>query len=49
MKKSIVVSVIACFIATMVYAQPTSEARMDGAYKREMIGTREIIPYDFLR
>lgn len=49
MKKSIVVLVIVSAFATITFAQPVTEARQDGAYKRELIGTREIIPYDYLR
>jgi gliding motility associated protien GldN len=49
MKKSIAILVIASFISTLSFSQPVSEARQDGPYKRELIGTREIIPYDYLR
>ena len=49
MKHPILVLVIVSLIATKTFAQPVSEARQDGAYKRELLGTREIIPYDFLR
>ena len=30
-------------------AQPTSEAKRDRAYDRDLLGTREIIPYDHIR
>lgn len=32
-----------------VFSQPTSEAKLDGAYTRTLINTREVIPYDFIR
>ena len=35
--------------ATAMFAQPTSPPRQDGIYKRELLGTREIIPYDDIR
>ena len=33
----------------MAFAQPTSAPRLDGIYKRELLGTREVIPYDNIR
>lgn len=38
-------------VATAMYAQPTtpSAPRQDGIYKRTLLGTREIIPYDDIR
>ncbi|MFI5170857.1 MAG: gliding motility protein GldN [Chitinophagales bacterium] len=36
-------------ISSLSFAQPTSAARQDGIYKRELLGTREIIPYDDIR
>ncbi len=36
-------------ISSANFAQPTSAAKLDGIYKRELLGTREIIPYDDIR
>jgi len=49
MKRLIVFSITMLLAATAMFAQPTSPPRQDGIYKRELLGTREIIPYDDIR
>ncbi len=45
----IFVLLIVILFASAAFGQPTSPARLDGIYKRELLGTREIIPYDDIR
>ncbi|MBK9454394.1 MAG: gliding motility protein GldN [Chitinophagales bacterium] len=51
MKRLFVLSFVMFIVATAMYAQPTtpSAPRQDGIYKRTLLGTREIIPYDDIR
>lgn len=49
MNRTLVLITILLLSATAVFAQPVSPARQDGIYKRELLGTREIIPYDDIR
>ncbi|HRH52720.1 MAG TPA: gliding motility protein GldN [Chitinophagales bacterium] len=51
MKRLFVLSFVMFIVATALYAQPTtpSAPRQDGIYKRTLLGTREIIPYDDIR
>lgn len=45
----IFVLAIAILLGSTAFGQTTSQARLDGIYKRELLGTREIIPYDDIR
>ncbi len=49
MKRLFVLSTAIFIISSIAHAQPTSAARLDGMYKRELLGTREVIPYDNIR
>ncbi len=49
MKRIIVLLTAVFIISSLSFAQPTSAARLDGMYKRELLGTREVIPYDNIR
>lgn len=51
MKRLFVLSFVMFIVATAMYAQPTtpSAPRQDGIYKRTLLGTREVIPYDDIR
>lgn len=49
MNRTLVLITFLLLSATAVFAQPVSPARQDGIYKRELLGTREIIPYDDIR
>lgn len=44
-----VFAVLLAFIASAGFAQPTTEEKRDGAYDRDLIVTREILPYDHIR
>ncbi|MEZ5014802.1 MAG: gliding motility protein GldN [Chitinophagales bacterium] len=49
MKRLFVITILVILSAPLLQAQPTSPARLDGMYKRELLGTREVIPYDDIR
>ncbi len=51
MKRLFVLLFVLFSVATAMFAQPTtpSAARQDGIYKRTLLGTREVIPYDDIR
>ncbi len=49
MKRIIVLLTAVFVVSTTSFAQPTSAPRLDGIYKRELLGTREVIPYDNIR
>ncbi len=49
MKRIIVLLTAVFIVSSMAFAQPTSAPRLDGIYKRELLGTREVIPYDNIR
>ncbi len=49
MKRIFVLSIAILLTSLAVHSQPVSAARLDGIYKRELLGTREIIPYDDIR
>lgn len=49
MNRTLFIIGMVLLISTAAHAQPTSPAKLDGIYKRELLGTREIIPYDDIR
>lgn len=49
MNRTLLILGLVLVLGTAVHAQPTSPAKLDGIYKRELLGTREIIPYDDIR
>lgn len=49
MKRLFVLLTAVFILSSMAFAQPTSAPRLDGMYKRELLGTREVIPYDNIR
>lgn len=49
MKNHILFAFLFMLTAGQILAQPTSEAKLDGAYSRQLINTREVIPYDYIR
>ncbi|HAE14270.1 MAG: gliding motility protein GldN [Chitinophagales bacterium] len=44
-----VFALVVIFTATAAMAQPTSEAKRDRAYDRDLLPQREVIPYDHIR
>ena len=44
MKRIFVLLTAVFIISSLAFAQPTSAPRLDGIYKRELLGTREVIP-----
>ena len=49
MKRIVVLSISIFLSGVALFSQPTAPERLDGIYKRELIGTREVIPYDDIR
>ncbi len=43
------VFILILLLTSFSFAQQTSEAKRDGAYDRELLPTREVIPYDHIR
>ncbi|MFN0275138.1 MAG: gliding motility protein GldN [Chitinophagales bacterium] len=49
MKLSLFVLLLCTLFSSSVFAQVATEEKRDGAYDRELIETREVLPYDHIR